>query len=239
MQFTYEVMHIALRSPLYMPLSRQKPALSGRWSHGCRCWWTLRGAEEASGRPGGAAPALRRRDVPQVVQRPHVQELLRAEQDSGPQKTEDGQTEDAPAESGGDIPLVCLRVSAARCALPPVAPALSPPACIANGRASPATCSVGVHRLSVIPRALVDRSNPPPESDDDEGDGCLEYDVYGWFKFESDADGVQRLDRQWVPLHDLEQAEGWKAAVLKLEEKLKKASSALTAGRTPARSPEA
>ena len=106
---------------------------------------------------------------------------------------------------------------AARCALPPVAPALSPPACIANGRASPATCSVGVHRLSVIPRALVDRSNPPPESDDDEGDGCLEYDVYGWFKFESDADGVQRLDRQWVPLHDLEQAEGWKAAVLKFE----------------------
>ena len=92
--------------------------------------------------------------------------------------------------------------------------------------------------MSVIPRALVDRSNPPPESDDDEGDECLEYDVYGWFKFESDADGVQRLDRQWVPLHDLEQAEGWKAAVLKLEEKLKKASSALTSGRTPAHSPE-
>jgi len=32
---------------------------------------------------------------------------------------------------------------------------------------------------------------------------------------------VQRLDRQWVPLHDLEQAEDWKAAVVKLEEKLK------------------
>jgi hypothetical protein len=62
--------------------------------------------------------------------------------------------------------------------------------------------------------------------------GVVPYDVYGWFKFESDADGVQRLDRQWVPLHDLEQAEGWKAAVLKLEEKLKNASSALTAGRT-------
>jgi hypothetical protein len=85
---------------------------------------------------------------------------------------------------------------------------------------------------------LVDRSNPPPESDGDEGDECVEYDVYGWFKFESDADGVRRLDRQWVPLHDLEQAEGWKAAVLKLEEKLKKASSDLTAGRTPERSPE-
>ena len=99
---------------------------------------------------------------------------------------------------------------------------------------------MGVHRLSVIPRTLVDRSNPPPESDDDEGDEGVEYDVYGWFKFESDADGVRRrLDRQWVPLHDLEQAEGWKAAVLKFEEKLKKASSALTAGSTPARSPEA
>jgi len=29
--------------------------------------------------------------------------------------------------------------------------------------------------------------------------------VYGWFKFESDANVVRRLDRQWVPLHDLEQ----------------------------------
>ena len=49
-------------------------------------------------------------------------------------------TDDAPAESGGDIPLVCLRVSAARCALPPVAPALSPPACFAIGRASDVFC---------------------------------------------------------------------------------------------------
>ena len=94
------------------------------------------------------------------------------------------------------------------------------------------------HRLSVIPRALVDRSNPPPDSDDDEGDECIEYDVYGWFKFESDADGVQRLDRQWVPLHDLEQAEGWEAAVLKLEERLKMARTDMAAGRAPTRSPE-
>ena len=98
--------------------------------------------------------------------------------------------------------------------------------------------SVGVHRLSAIPRTLVDRSNPPPESDDDEGEECIEYDVYGWFKlkFESDADGVRRLDRQWVPLHDLEQADGWEAAVLKLHEKL---GSSLAAERTPERSPEA
>ena len=59
------------------------------------------------------------------------------------------------------------------------------------------------------------------------------FEIPGWFKFESDSDGVQRLDRQWVPLHDLEQAEGWKAAVLKLEEKLKKASSDLAAGGSP------
>ena len=163
-------------------------------------------------------------------------------------KTESGKhpklakTEDAPAESGGDIPLVCLRVSAARCALPPCyTPAYSArpqPARLHCSWTRQPTCPVGLHRLSVIPRTLVDRSNPPPESDDDEGDEGVEYDVYGWFKFESDADGVRRLDRQWVPLHDLEQAEGWKAAVLKLEEKLKKASSDLVAGGSPARSTE-
>ena len=84
----------------------------------------------------------------------------------------------------------------------------------------------------------MDRSNPPPDSDDDEGDECIEYDVYGWFKFESDADGVQRLDCQWVLLHDLEQAEGWEAAVLELEERLKMARADMGAGRAPARSPE-
>ena len=122
---------------------------------------------------------------------------------------------------------------------PAVAPALS---------AQPARLHCHWTRQRRVPLACTDcRSShgrwwtgatAPPESDDDEGDECLEYDVYGWFKFESDADGVQRLDRQWVPLHDLEQAEGWKAAILKLEEKLKKASSALTSGRTPAHSPE-
>jgi len=38
---------------------------------------------------------------------------------------------------------------------------------------------------------------------------------------------VRRLDRQWVPLHDLEQAEGWEAAVLKLEERLMMARTAM------------
>ena len=48
---------------------------------------------------------------------------------AGRKRPKMARTEDAPAESGGNIPLVCLIVSAARCALPPVAPALSPPAC--------------------------------------------------------------------------------------------------------------
>ena len=40
------------------------------------------------------------------------------------------------------------------------------------------------------------------------------------------------------PLHDLEQAEGWEAAVLKLEERLKMARTDMAAGRAPTRSPE-
>ena len=31
----------------------------------------------------------------------------------------------------------------------------------------------------------------------------LEYDVYGWFKFETDSDGVRALDRQWVARDEL------------------------------------
>ena len=72
----------------------------------------------------------------------------------------------------------------------------------------------------------------------DEGDECIEYDIYGWLQFESHADGVQRLDCQWEPSHDLEQAEGWEAAVLKLEERLTMARTDMAAGRAPTRSPE-
>ena len=38
---------------------------------------------------------------------------------------------------------------------------------------------------------------------------------------------MQRLDRKWELPHDLEQAEGWEAAVLKLEERLKMARTAM------------
>ena len=48
-------------------------------------------------------------------------------------------------------------------------------------------------RLAPIPRDGRDRSNPVEEADQ-----RLEYDVYGWFKFETDAAGVRRLGRQWL-----------------------------------------
>ena len=78
-------------------------------------------------------------------------------------------------------------------------------------------------------RACTDSPTDAGRPEHDEGDECIEYDLYGWFQFESHADGVQCLARQmWEPPHDLEQAEGWKAAVLKLEERLKMAAARLT-----------
>ena len=55
------------------------------------------------------------------------------------------------------------------------------------------------------------RGNPPPSPEEEE----IEYDTYGWFNFDSDAEGVRRLDRQWVSAHALAlvDAAGWKAAV--------------------------
>jgi hypothetical protein len=84
-------MHIRTpSSSLHALIPPQKPALS-TWQVGAMVLtdgaWALRRAGEASGRPGGAGPALRRRVVPQVVPRTHVQELLPAElpeQDRGP-----------------------------------------------------------------------------------------------------------------------------------------------------------
>ena len=73
-------------------------------------------------------------------------------------------------------------------------------------------------RLSPIPTDFRERSNPPPESDDDEEE--LEYDVYGWYRFDSDAEGVRRLDRQWVPLALAATAEDWEAMVEAFETKM-------------------
>ena len=66
-------------------------------------------------------------------------------------------------------------------------------------------------RLSPIARTLRDRGNPPPSPEEEK----IEYDTYGWFNFDSDAEGVRRLDRQWVSAHALAlvDAAGWKAAV--------------------------
>ena len=59
---------------------------------------------------------------------------------------------------------------------------------------------------------------PPPDSDDSDDD--LEYDIYGWFNFETDAEGVQRLDRKWVPLAAAAAAEDFSDALEAYEARL-------------------
>lgn len=80
-----------------------------------------------------------------------------------------------------------------------------------------------VRRFSAIPSLSKDRSNPPPDSSDSDNDDCeLEYDVYGWFNFDDDKEGVRRLDRQWVLLGAAAAASGWEDAVQAYEEKINK-----------------
>ena len=62
----------------------------------------------------------------------------------------------------------------------------------------------------------MERSNPPDSDDEDDP----EYDIYGWYNYESDADGVKRLVRQWVPLPLAVEAEGWADALEAFKEKL-------------------
>jgi hypothetical protein len=139
----------------------------------------------------------------------------------------------APAESGGDIPLVCLTVSAARCALLPSA--RPQPDCIANARRVPWACTdyrssrgcwwtgATLRRSQMMMRATNASSTTRVR--------LVQVRVRRQ-RCASPRSSVGAAARSGA------EAEGWKAAVLKLEEKLKKASSALTAGRTPERSPE-
>ena len=95
-----------------------------------------------------------------------------------------------------------------RSPLPSAAPAARLP--LTRGAPSP------LRRLSAIPRSYLERSNPPESDDDDEP----EYDIYGWFNFDADAEGVKRLDRQWVPLPFAVEAEGWEEALKAFKDKL-------------------
>ena len=144
-----------------------------------------------------------------------------------------GKTDDTPAESGGDIPLVCLTVSAARCALLPSA--RPQPDCIANARRVPWACTdyrssrgcwwtgATLRRSQMMMRATNASSTTRVR--------LVQVRVRRQ-RCASPRSSVGAAARSGA------EAEGWKAAVLKLEEKLKKASSALTAGRIPERSPE-
>ena len=74
-------------------------------------------------------------------------------------------------------------------------------------------------RESAIPKTLRERSNPPDDSEDEE-DIEIEYDVYGWFRFEEDKEEVKRLDRQWVPIHLAATAAEFAEKVEEFEERL-------------------
>ena len=65
-----------------------------------------------------------------------------------------------------------------------------------------------------MPRTSRGRSNPVEEKE-------LEYEIYGWFRFEDDAEDVKRLGRQWVPVAMLaERVEDWEDQLEEFEEEL-------------------
>ena len=62
--------------------------------------------------------------------------------------------------------------------------------------------------IAEMPRGIIERSNPVDEEDEK-----LEYDVYGWWRFDEDAAGVRRLGRQWIAVDQLSGfVEGWVCA---------------------------
>ena len=65
-----------------------------------------------------------------------------------------------------------------------------------------------------MPRTSRGRSNPVEEKE-------LEYEIYGWFRFEDDAEDVKRLGRQWVPVAMLaERVEDWEDQLEEFEKEL-------------------
>jgi hypothetical protein len=126
-------------------------------------------------------------------------------------KQKRNQTEEDEVDMTGDIVLKVLKISGSRCAHSNSAHP-GPNRELTVDRI-PRRC-----RFSLIPSTLGDRSNPPPDSDDSDDD--LEYDIYGWFNFETDAEGVQRLDRKWVPLAAAAAAEDFSDALDAYEERL-------------------
>ena len=99
-----------------------------------------------------------------MAQQPRARTALRNKTESSGKQAKLGKTEDAPEQSRA----ATFFLSACKCLLrgacSRLAPALIPPAL-----PMPDVRSVGVHRLSAIPRTLHERSNPPLESDEDEG----------------------------------------------------------------------
>ena len=77
-------------------------------------------------------------------------------------------------------------------------------------------------RFCKQPRCPIERSNPVKEEDKK-----LEYDIYGWWRFEDDATGVSRLGRQWAPVEEVAMvAAGWAEEADALDEAVVEARKA-------------
>ena len=55
-----------------------------------------------------------------------------------------------------------------------------------------------------IPAGLVEQRQPVLA-----GQRCLEYEIYGKFKFDYEPDGVYALGRQWVPIEEAALCAEW------------------------------
>ena len=76
-------------------------------------------------------------------------------------------------------------------------------ACLLRG--APVRVRVCARRIAKRPRGMVARSNPVPEAE-----RALEFLVYGRFKFDdTDADGVDRLGTEWVPVEAMALDDDW------------------------------
>ena len=111
----------------------------------------------------------------------------------------------------GDTLVEIIEIYQIRCASLPVARAHASPSlrpliflprdCCARVR----VCDVR-NRIAKPPRGMVARSNPVPA----EQKKNLEYFVYGRFRFdETDAEGVDRLGMQWVPVEGMGSDPEW------------------------------
>ena len=111
---------------------------------------------------------------------------------------------DVEEECAGDTLLEIIEICGIRCAAPlqpapqPLCPALLRVPTVAG-------CPSRVHRRwGSTPPSLIEQRVPLPEDEQE-----LQYEVYGWFKFENEPEGVKALGRQWLPAAQVAAVQGF------------------------------